>query len=187
MAWFKLPRRLSLELDMDSEPIAVSATRYKTARERGRRLFPLTFLRRPRYTASSSDKMVEGDFMGEPKARRAVLRFLGALMLATACGCAGSGVHFVSQTPGGGVITMPNNSDQWPTYYRSRAEQLIKQTCPNGYVIDREEVVVEDPARSGKQAPNDDEYYEYNGGLERLSRYRREEYHITFHCAPSDG
>jgi hypothetical protein len=130
--------------------------------------------------------VVEGDFMGAPKAsaRRAVFRSLGALILAAACGCAGSHVRLINQTPGGGVIAMPNNSDQWPTYYRSRAEQLMKQTCPNGYVIEHEEVVVEKPARSGKQAPNDDEYYEYNGGLQRISRYRREEYHITFHCVP---
>jgi hypothetical protein len=123
--------------------------------------------------------------MGEPKAsaRRAVFRFLAALILTAACGCA-SGVHFVSQSPDGGVVAIPSNSDQWPTHYRSRAERLMQQACPNGYAIDHEEVVVEKPARSGKEAPNDDEYYEYNGGLQRISNYRREEYRITFHCAP---
>lgn len=119
-------------------------------------------------------------------ARRAGLRLVGATILAAACGCA-PGVHFVSQSPDGGVVALPNNSDQWPTYYRNRAAQLMKKRCPDGYVIDREEVVVEKPARSGKQAPNDDEYYEYNGALERISNYRRETYQITFHAAPPGG
>jgi hypothetical protein len=126
--------------------------------------------------------------MGEPKtsARWTMLRILGAQILMAACGCAGA-VHFVSQSPDGGVIAIPNNSDQWPTHYRSRAEHLMQRTCPNGYVIDNEEVVVEKPARSGKEAPNDDEYYEYNGALQRISSYRRETYRITFHAAPPEG
>lgn len=117
-------------------------------------------------------------------APRARIRLVGAAILAAACGCA-PGVHFVSQSPDGGVVAIPNNSDQWPTHYRSRAEQLMKKACPNGYVIDREEVVVEKPARSGKQAPNDDAYYDYNGALERIDSYRRESYQITFHAAPA--
>ena len=116
-----------------------------------------------------------------------VLRMLGALLLAAACGCADVGVHFVSQTPGGGVIAIPNNSDQWPSYYRSRAERLMKETCPNGYTIDREEVVASGSAQSGKQAPNDDEYYEYSGALQKIAKTRREEYQITFHCGPPAG
>ena len=115
-----------------------------------------------------------------------VLRILGALTL-TVCGCADVGVHFVSHRNGGGVLAIPNNSDQWPSYYRSRAERLMNETCPNGYIIDREEVVVEGPARNGKEAANDDEYYEYNGALQKIARNRREEYQITFHCAPAAG
>jgi len=134
------------------------------------------------------NERVEGDFMGEPKtsARRAVFRMLGTPILMAACGCAG-GVHLVSQSPEGGVIAIPTNSDQWPTHYRSRAERLMEQTCPTGYVIDHEEIVVEKPARSGKEAPNDDEYYEYNGALQKISNYRRETYRITFHAAPPEG
>jgi len=110
-----------------------------------------------------------------------MFRLLGLLVLASG-GCAG--VHFVSRTPDGGILAIPNDSNQWPTYYRSQAERLMRRTCPNGYAIDREEVVVVKPARDGKEAANDDEYYDYNGALQRIAKERREEYRISFHCLP---
>jgi hypothetical protein len=106
------------------------------------------------------------------------------LFLAAGLGCACSSVRVVNRTPDGGAIAIPNDSDQWPTYYRSQAERLMRQICPAGYVIDREEVVADEPARSAPQAANDTRDLDYSGGLERFSRYRQERLVITFHCAP---
>jgi hypothetical protein len=42
----------------------------------------------------------------------------------------------------GGCLAIPTNSNDWPTYYRQKAEDLITAKCPNGYVIEREAEVV---------------------------------------------
>ncbi len=115
---------------------------------------------------------------------RAGLHVPAALFLIAGLGCACGSVRVVSRTPEGGVVVIPNNSDQWPTYYRSRAERLMRQICPAGYVIDHEEVVTAEPVWSRPQAANDTEEFDYNGALERLSHYRRQDYLITFHCSP---
>jgi hypothetical protein len=115
---------------------------------------------------------------------RAGPQLLVALLLIPGLGCACSSVRVVSRTPNGGAIAIPNNSDQWPTYYRSRAERLMRRICPTGYVIDHEEVVTAESVQSRQQAPNDTVEFEYNGALERLSRYHRQEHVISFHRAP---
>ena len=122
-------------------------------------------------------------FKPNGSARRAVGRALCTVLLAAAGGCGTTGVHFVSQTPDGGVISIPNNSNQWPTYYRNRAEELMRQKCPDGYVIEREEEFEDNPADNGRY-PNED--FEYNGGYERIRNYSRKEYHITFRCRQPD-
>ncbi|MCI0458916.1 MAG: hypothetical protein L0Z62_18310 [Gemmataceae bacterium] len=43
--------------------------------------------------------------------------------------------RYVARYPEGGVIAIPDNSDCWPGYYRSKAEELMKKQCPEGYVI----------------------------------------------------
>jgi hypothetical protein len=124
--------------------------------------------------------------MSKPKvaARRDVCRKTCLLILAAASGCSTPGAHFVSQTSEGGVIAIPTNSDQWPTYYRSQAERLMSQTCPNGYAIIREDVFVKEPAETRNLAANDTYDFDYNGALVRYPRNIREEYHITFRCLP---
>lgn len=108
---------------------------------------------------------------------RRQLSLLGSLVLAGACGC--MECRLLHETPEGGVVSIPNNSNQWPTYYRNRAEYLMHQKCPEGYVIDREEVVADNPAAQDGRKPY--EHYEYNGAYERITKYLREEYHLTFH------
>jgi hypothetical protein len=60
--------------------------------------------------------------------------------LAGLCGC--SEARLVSCAPTGGVVAIPNNSNTWPCYHHKHAEELIREQCPQGYVIDKEEEVV---------------------------------------------
>lgn len=55
-------------------------------------------------------------------------------------GCAGPRVVKSDQT--GGVVAIPTNSNSWPGYYRTKAEEMIRQRCPNGYEIVSEQEVV---------------------------------------------
>jgi len=99
---------------------------------------------------------------------------LGVPVLVAMCGC-GQAVRFVRETPDGGVVTMPMNTNRWPTYYRNQAEQLMHQKCPDGYRIDREAAVgigLEKPTSN----PPYESYFGYTGGSEA-----EQEYHITFH------
>ena len=57
-----------------------------------------------------------------------------------ATGC--QSVRVVSQGETGGVIAIPFNSDMWPFRYRSKAEAMLAQKCPEGYVIELEEEFV---------------------------------------------
>lgn len=55
-------------------------------------------------------------------------------------GCASA--RFIQVDQGGGVIAIPENSNVWPTYYRDKAEALLREKCPRGFDIVREEEVV---------------------------------------------
>lgn len=74
------------------------------------------------------------------------MRWQAALMALVACipvfvgGC--SGARMVHVSSDGGVVAIPSNSNYWPYYHRDRALALIKERCPNGYEIVREEEVV---------------------------------------------
>jgi hypothetical protein len=68
----------------------------------------------------------------------ALLAGLAVFMLT---GCAAS-PRVVSATPAGGIVAIPNNSNAWPSYHRTKALELIAKQCPRGYQIDREEEVV---------------------------------------------
>ncbi len=57
-------------------------------------------------------------------------------------GCAHQ-VRYVYQDHDFGVIGMPENSDQWPTRYRTQAEKLMKAQFPEGHEVVRAEEVVE--------------------------------------------
>src|SRR5207244_3199008 len=70
-------------------------------------------------------------------------RQLGAAAVLLALGLTGcAGPRFVSQDQFGGVIAMPSNSDDWPTHYRTKAEQMMARKCPQGYVVVHEEEVI---------------------------------------------
>jgi hypothetical protein len=60
---------------------------------------------------------------------RVLLAAVCALLAASGCGTARH-------------VVIPDNSDCWPGYHRSKALDLIAKRCPNGYRIEREEEVV---------------------------------------------
>jgi len=111
-----------------------------------------------------------------PSARMCLLILPGLLALGGIGGC--SQVRLIRDNPDGGVISIPNDSNQWPSYYRNRAEELMRKKCPEGYAIVREEVEEDNPAAEDGREPN--ETFEYNGAYERITNYRRQVYHITF-------
>jgi hypothetical protein len=111
------------------------------------------------------------------------MRVFLALVPMAACGCLNE-VRLLRDASDGGVVVIPTNSNQWPTYYRNRAEYLMHQKCPNGYAIDHEEEFVDNPAADDGRKPY--EHFEYDGGYRRISSYERKEYRITFHCAGAE-
>ncbi len=107
---------------------------------------------------------------------RRTLRFAVPFVAACLCGCLA--VRIVEDKPDGGVVVMPNNSNQWPTYYRNRAEYLMKEKCPDGYVVVKEEEFVDNPLANDGRKPY--EHFEYSGGYERITKYDRKSYRIVF-------
>jgi hypothetical protein len=102
---------------------------------------------------------------------------LSVCILLVGCGQ----VRLIRDAPDGGVITIPNNSNQWPSYYRNRAEYLMKRKCPDGYVIVSEQEVEDNPALLDGRKPN--EHFEYEGGYIRITTYERKAYRIAFRSA----
>ncbi len=59
-------------------------------------------------------------------------------------GCATApGVRYVYQDGDFGVVGMPENTDRWPTRYRTKADQLMDAHFPGGHEVVRAEEVVE--------------------------------------------
>ncbi len=114
-------------------------------------------------------------------ARKCLLPLFGALVLAAMHGC--SQVRVLENAADGGVISIPTNSNQWPTYYRNRAEVLMDRKFPEGYVIVNEQEVVDNPAARDNRKPNED--FDYNGAYDKVTHYNRKEYHITYRRAPA--
>lgn len=113
-------------------------------------------------------------------ARLSLVGTLGALLWSVACGC--TNVRIVRETPDGGVIAMPMNSNCWPMYYRSRAEQFMSRKCPGGYHIQREEFVWDGkPGPEGHRAH--DSYFGYTDPHDEMAPYLRKEYWIAFRAA----
>ena len=67
-----------------------------------------------------------------------VLIVLGLALAATGCQSA----RYVMRDPAQGVVAIPDNSNGWPSYNRKKAEKLMQEHFPEGYVIDREEEAV---------------------------------------------
>lgn len=122
----------------------------------------------------------------DPQVRMCLLILPGLLGLIGNVGC--SQVRLIRGTPDGGVISIPNNSNQWPTFYRNQAESLMQKKCPQGYVIVSERVEEDNPAAEDGRKPYED--FDYNGAYERITNYRRMAYHIAFRrkseSAPAD-
>ena len=72
--------------------------------------------------------------------RRWRLAVCYAASLAALAGC--NSARYVTVTSEGGVVAIPDNSNNWPSYNHKHAEELIQAKCPGGYVIEREEEVV---------------------------------------------
>jgi hypothetical protein len=94
-------------------------------------------------------------------------------------GC--SQVRLVRDTPDGGVVVIPNNTNEWPSFYRNRAEHLMKRKCPEGYVIVSEQEAEDNPAARDGRKPN--EHFDYEGAYIRLTTYNRKAYFIAFRNA----
>ncbi len=56
------------------------------------------------------------------------------------CGC--SQAQFVVVEGDHGIVSIPRNTNRWPTYYRKSADELLAEKYPQGVVIDREEAKV---------------------------------------------
>jgi hypothetical protein len=67
-----------------------------------------------------------------------------ALLALALSGCATTqGVRYVYQDGQFGVVGIPENTDRWPTRYRTRAEELMAAHFPEGHEVVRAEEVVE--------------------------------------------
>ena len=55
-------------------------------------------------------------------------------------GC--SSARYVMRDPDRGVVAIPSNSTAWPFNHRKKAEQMMQEHFPEGYVIDLEEETV---------------------------------------------
>jgi hypothetical protein len=73
-----------------------------------------------------------------PPLRKGRLLCLLAVFALTGCGTA----RVVTRDSEGGVVAIPENTNLWPFYYHDKAMELIKEDCPHGYVIAKEEEVV---------------------------------------------
>jgi hypothetical protein len=72
---------------------------------------------------------------------RATLAFLA---IASSTGCSMThDVRYVYQDGDFGVVGLPENTDEWPTHYRRRAEELMQKHFPLGHEIVRAEEVIE--------------------------------------------
>ena len=66
---------------------------------------------------------------------------LAVLSLAAAAqmGCA---ARQVLKEPDYGIVAIPRNTNHWPSHYRDKADEVMREHFPGGYVIVREEEVV---------------------------------------------
>jgi hypothetical protein len=70
--------------------------------------------------------------------------FAVALIAVLTSGCATTqSVRYVYQDKNFGVIGMPENTNQWPTYFHRQAEKMMGKHFPDGFEIVRAEEVTE--------------------------------------------
>jgi hypothetical protein len=87
--------------------------------------------------------------------RTLALRLILGLLALTSLGCSTiHDVRYVYQDADFGVIGLPENTDEWPTHYRSRAEILMEKHFPQGHEIVRAEEVVEGERTTKSEGSN---------------------------------
>jgi hypothetical protein len=105
------------------------------------------------------------------------------LCLLAAMGCA-SGARYIVRQPNGGMVSIPENSDVWPTYYRSKADELMKKQFPGGYVVDREEEVVVGQTSTNHQSTDTHKVGPFTVDAQTqnaVETHDKTEYRITYH------
>jgi len=96
-----------------------------------------------------------------PMYRRLLLIAL-ILLGSTACGC----VRYVQKGPDYGVVAMPMDTNVWPFQFRQKAEKLMQDHFPNGYVIENEgEAVVGQTIESETEEVDGPNYRKGNWSL----------------------
>lgn len=116
---------------------------------------------------------------------------LGAALLALVGGggCLET-AHYVTLDANGGVVGLPGPTDHWPTNNRKAAEELMKQKCPQGYVVDREQETPIGQTTTENSAGNHASLSSQVFGIGSESRTTEthpiNEWQITFHGQPTD-
>jgi hypothetical protein len=67
---------------------------------------------------------------------------LALLVVGALAGCGGGARLVQGGGDGGGVVAIPANNNTWPFHYREKAEKMMTERCPNGYVVMEEKEVV---------------------------------------------
>ena len=101
---------------------------------------------------------------------------LGSLILLTVFGVTGCATaRVVSKDAEGGIVAIPENSNGWPCRYRDKALELVKQDCPHGYVVLKEEEVP-----TGTRTVDSDSS---DGTMHTIETYTDREYRIYYRRA----
>ncbi|HVS34056.1 MAG TPA: hypothetical protein VMS17_00645 [Gemmataceae bacterium] len=112
------------------------------------------------------------------------------LAMVGASGCLET-AHYVSLDANGGVVGIPGPVDQWPTHNRQAAEALMRQKCPQGYVIDHEQEVAIGQTTTQNAAGNNASLSSVVFGVGAESRTMEtrpiNEWQITFHALPVEA
>jgi hypothetical protein len=91
---------------------------------------------------------------------------LVGLVAALPLGCGTA--RFVAQEPNGGIVAIPSDTPA----NRAAAAELMTSQCPQGYVVEREDVV----SRADEPAPNP-----LLGPFQNRGARPNQEYRLTFH------
>jgi hypothetical protein len=72
------------------------------------------------------------------------------LFLVASTGCASNAARTVLRDRDSGVVAIPKNTDSFPDYYRTQADDLIQEHVGRAYEIDREEEYVLGPVTTNE-------------------------------------
>lgn len=71
---------------------------------------------------------------------RVATRYLSLCMILFHSGC--TAARYVMRNPEQGVIAIPANTNHWPSRNREKADSLMLEHFPSGYVVEHEEEFV---------------------------------------------